>query len=586
MSNPFPNFSVSNDVRTNNVSASQSASLLGVEISCPSANVLSSQIFNDASYDNVTISDTLEICGATFTSPSSDEIWDAYRQVAMRIESAKEDQSPGLTVSWSANSDEANIPLFIAMFSKILPHDAAGRVDSASYTLMRNGIVNRDIDTLSMAVSPGARKFVQPLAAFLLNAIGVAPSSISLPPAPSMSSAEAAGEMVECYCHVLARDIPFVDYGTDPTIGLCLGYLNALSDFKGPTPVTAANIFRGLGIGDLSGPYLSQIFFLSHSLWPFTIPATVDFPTRSIINDRMVTSVPYLAVQNGSVTEAGPTLSGSPTYTSTGRDLAYCVWQDLPGQWFANAALRIVEEGAPFSPLNPYLNSPIDANQEAFVTWSVPDMLSCLYSTAQIALSTAWYGKWVVNRRLRPEAFGNEVEQYRLTLMNPASINSELLTSGALTDILAAYGTNYLPQAYPEGSPAHPSYPAGHAVASGACITVIKAFLDNSWVFPSPVVPNAAGTMLSATMDSLTLSGEVNKLASNIALGRDWAGVHYRGDGHEGIIQGEQVAIRILSDWINRYAEQDASFSFIGYLGNTITITPSLSFGSNIDNPQ
>ena len=587
MANPFPDFGVSRDVRFDNISIIREAIIDGTEVSCPSANILSSRIFNDASYDNAIVSDALEICGATLTSPATDEVWDAYRQVAMRIEAAREDQSPGLTVLWSSNSDESTIPMFIAMFSKTLPHDGVGRVTSSSYILMRDGILERDIAKLSSAVGPGTLKFVQPLASFLLNLTGVAPSSISLPAAPSMSSAEAAGEMVECYCQALCRDVPFVDFGTDLTVASCVGYLSALSDYKGPTPVTTANIFRGLGTGESVGPHISQIFFLSHTLWPYTIPATIDFPTRSVANDRMITSVTYLSVQNGTVTEGGPTLSGTPTYLSTGRDLAYCVWQDLPGQWYVNAALRVIEEGCPFSPLSPYLNSPLDANQDAFVTWSAPDLLSCLHITAQTALSSAWYGKWVVNRRLRPEAFGNEAEQYRLTMMNPASINSDLLTSGVLADIFALNGNHYLPQAYPEGSPSHPSYPAGHAVASGACITVIKAFLDDTWVFPSPVVPNAAGTMLSAIGDTLTLSGELNKLAgSSISLGRDWAGVHVRSEGHEGILQGEQIAIKILTDWINRYSEPDAQFSFTGYMGNSIIISPTTTFGANIDNPD
>jgi hypothetical protein len=34
---------------------------------------------------------------------------------------------------------------------------------------------------------------------------------------------------------------------------------------------------------------------------------------------------------------------------------------------------------------------------------------------------------------------------------------------------------------------------------------------------------------------ALTVGNELNKLASNIALGRDAAGVHYRSDGVQGI---------------------------------------------------
>ena len=402
-----------------------------------------------------------------------------------------------------------------------------------------------------------------------------------------MSSAESAGEMVEVYCQALARDIAFVDFPTDGTITTMIGYMNTLSDFKGPKPVTTANIFRGLGDGDLVGPYASQFFFIDTVLWPNTVLAVADFPTRSTINDRMITSVTYLSVENGTVTEGPPTLAGADTFLSTGRDLAYCVWNDSPGQFYEFAARKAMTAGAPLSPLNPYLNPPLNANQESFVTWSFADFNTCLHETAQVALSVAWYGKWAVNRRLRPEAFANEVEQWRLSggTLNPASINSDLLTSGILGDVFGANGNNYLPQAFPEGSPSHPSYPAGHAVASGACISIIKAFYDEDFVFPSPSIPNAAGTVLMPFVGPpLTLGKETNKLGSNVTLGRDWAGVHYRSDGHEGILQGEAVAKLILQDWINRYPEPNSQFKFHGYLGDLIEISPQNNFGVNIQN--
>jgi membrane-associated phospholipid phosphatase len=103
--------------------------------------------------------------------------------------------------------------------------------------------------------------------------------------------------------------------------------------------------------------------------------------------------------------------------------------------------------------------------------------------------------------------------------------------------------------AIPEGSPTHPSYPAGHAAIAGACVTVLKAFFDENALFPEPVEPNSTGLALHAYKGSLTIGAELNKLASNITLGRDWAGVHYRSDGTEGMLLGEEVAISLLKDW-------------------------------------
>ena len=42
----------------------------------------------------------------------------------------------------------------------------------------------------------------------------------------------------------------------------------------------------------------------------------------------------------------------------------------------------------------------------------------------------------------------------------------------------ASHGSFLLSLAFAEGSPKHPSYPAGHGAVAGACITVLKFFFD------------------------------------------------------------------------------------------------------------
>jgi hypothetical protein len=83
---------------------------------------------------------------------------------------------------------------------------------------------------------------------------------------------------------------------------------------------------------------------------------------------------------------------------------------------------------------------------------------------------------------------------------------------------------------------------------------------------------------------ALTLGKELDKMATNIAIGRDWAGVHYRSDAVQGILLGEKVAISFLQDWIERYPEPNAAFSFHGYLGNLITLRPQTSYGTDVQN--
>ena len=104
----------------------------------------------------------------------------------------------------------------------------------------------------------------------------------------------------------------------------------------------------------------------------------------------------------------------------------------------------------------------------------------------------------------------------------------------------------------------HPSYGAGHATVAGACVTILKAFFDHGYVLKGPYVYSANGTELNKVPDTtlqLSVEGELNKLAANIAIGRDWAGVHYFTDYYESIRMGEQIAIGILEEQKLTYGE-------------------------------
>ncbi|USK34250.1 hypothetical protein LIT25_02260 [Bacillus sp. F19] len=68
------------------------------------------------------------------------------------------------------------------------------------------------------------------------------------------------------------------------------------------------------------------------------------------------------------------------------------------------------------------------------------------------------------------------------------------------------------------------------------------------------------------------VGGELNKLASNIAHGRDTAGVHWRSDGVEGLKLGESGAIGILQSYQKTYNEKFKGFTFTRFDGTKITI--------------
>jgi hypothetical protein len=90
------------------------------------------------------------------------------------------------------------------------------------------------------------------------------------------------------------------------------------------------------------------------------------------------------------------------------------------------------------------------------------------------------------------------------------------------------------------------------------------------------VQANADGTSLEPVPDpGNTVGQELNKLASNIGIARNIAGVHWRSDYAESVFLGEQVAIQLLQDWGFTYNEKPADFPgfrFRNFNGDFITV--------------
>ena len=112
-------------------------------------------------------------------------------------------------------------------YHKGLQHNLTdGRlVSTADYRTMVDGIVKVDQKLLlSVPLATGSTiKLANPLASSCTVLIGAEQSVLRLTPPPSLSSSSGAAEMVELYSEAIARDVPFINYGTDPIIQSLLG---------------------------------------------------------------------------------------------------------------------------------------------------------------------------------------------------------------------------------------------------------------------------------------------------------------------------------------------------------------------------
>ena len=57
------------------------------------------------------------------------------------------------------------------------------------------------------------------------------------------------------------------------------------------------------------------------------------------------------------------------------------------------------------------------------------------------------------------------------------------------------------------------------------------------------------------TAKDVTINGELNKLAANIAIGRNMGGVHFYTDYYDSLRMGERLAIGILEEQMTTYVE-------------------------------
>lgn len=267
----------------------------------------------------------------------------------------------------------------------------------------------------------------------------------------------------------------------------------------------------------------------------------------------------------------------------------------------------------------------IPESRQAFATFGGPHILSLVTEVATRCLKAVRRQKFNYHRRARPERIGalltlqgtsngNSENDYSKKLGKKTSAQVSLmlnnmqpllnlvnqhnesriannqadlhLDTAAVADpswFTAPTTANYLlPMAFAEGSPMHPSYGAGHATVAGGCVTMLKAFFNTTehdgtsieWPAGLPVLQsNSDGSQLESVSDrsNMTINGELNKLAANISIGRNMAGVHFYTDYYESLRMGERIATGMLIEQMKHYNEP-VELSFESFDGDFVHI--------------
>jgi hypothetical protein len=459
------------------------------------------------------------------------------------------------------------------MFSKTLDHNSYGFAKADSIDLLVEGkIKDFKLSNVSERKLEGAKSFDS------FNLVGKDSSIIEIDYPYKVTDEAGVFEMAEVYAMSLSRPVPFVNYD----VALDKEIVKELNNFDNRN-INSDNIFRGHTIG---GPYISQYLLLPYSIG--SMP--VDQKYKVEINAKnVVTEQGFLDMQNGI---AGPPseYEDATKYVYNGQVLGSIVHRDPLYNFYYAAALislqnNIVPEYTEYN-----------TNSSSWTSGGPPDIFSTVAAVALGALRCAWYQKWKVAMRIRPEQLAKRVND----LINTPELKTKIpgftdleehlqkcpkiLDKIRMSNVNSVGEENYLLNTiYPEGSPTHPSTVAGHAAVAGACVTVLKAMLkthDNEgnlldWPMQHMIASDDGESLENITAHT-TIVDELDKLAYNVARGRDFAGVHYCVDGSKGIKLGEIYAISYLRDKCLEYSEK-SNGSFTGWKltkfdGTTITI--------------
>lgn len=492
------------------------------------------------------------------------------------------------------NGDEEAFANKIGNYSKNLPHNELGEVDVEAYDALVKATQSGRFEDAEAIPLGGNFGLLNPLGGLTYNISGPDTAATGVGVPPSVTSSRLAYEAAELYWMAALRDVPFAHWDTSPLVAEAI---NDLSQFRErnqnrellPRTLTPDTLFRPSYPGVLEGPKVSQFLYQPFNYDAISVDPRISNPLPG--SDVLTDYDEWLSNQRGNQSLGQTPSFSDARYPYKGRDLGQIAGNDSIYSVYYRAALvlnGLLGFGRGFDAGNPYNGT---RKQIGFASFGLAHLLQLVARAPQAERGT-WYQKWQVHRMLRPQKFGGLVHNVLTGAADyPIDPLGELTSSPVMDHVfqsnkrrnqergLSADGTYLLPHRSSFGAPPHPSYPAGHAISAGACVTVLKAWFDEDLELPRNALkqPNADGTRLDtyrvgADGPPLTIGGELNKLAVNLSWGRNWAGVHWSSDNLAGNLQGQEIAIRILRELRETYPEPFGGLSLTKFDGTKVTV--------------
>lgn len=342
--------------------------------------------------------------------------------------------------------------------------------------------------------------------------------------------------------------------------------------------------------------------------------------------DYMLSWASWLDVQKGADVRGEYQMSRGRRFLSTPRDMATYVRFDALYQAYLNACLILLALKTDTQKGFPERSG---QSREPFASFGGPHVLSLVTEVATRCLKSARRQKFNFHRRPRPERVAGLLSIAHATVEGKESFeNLGTKACNALTLMLDVLPESFqslirkhnasrigkdsnihmskietsadaepgwfskpgaphnllLAMAFPEGSPMHPAYAAGHATVAGGCITMLKAFFEtvdkdftpHSWSKTNLQVVQAnedGSDLVPADGEGMTLEGELNKLAANVSIARNMAGVHYYSDYYDSLRMGERIAVSIIVEQLETYDTDKVSVRFRSFDGDNMLIS-------------